>query len=144
MEKKVFEEFHSFLRSKGFKLTGERKVILEEIFSTHDHINAEDLFLELRKKRSNVSRATVYRTLNLLVNSGLVQKISFGEKYAVYEHTFGHARHDHLVCIQCGKIMEFSDPALLKKYKEVAKKELFQPLAFRLQIFGYCRDCSAK
>ena len=142
MEQKVFEEFQSFLKSKGFKLTGERRTILDEIFATHEHINAEDLFLQLRKKKANVSRATVYRTLNLLVTSGLVQRISFGEKFAVYEHVFGHDQHDHLVCIKCGNIIEFSDSSLAKKYQAIADKEAFRPLAFRLQILGYCKKCT--
>lgn len=141
MEKTALQEFHNFLKSKGFKLTGERKIILEEIFSTHRHINAEELFIGLRKKKANVSRATVYRTLNLLVSSGLVQRISFGEKFSVYEHVFGHAHHDHLICIACGAILEFDDEELQDRYREVSKRESFEALAFRLQIFGYCRNC---
>lgn len=141
MEKKAFEEFYAFLKSKGFKLTNGRKIILEKIFATHEHINAEDLFLLLRKRKENISRATVYRTLDLLVKSGLVQKISFGEKYAVYEHVLGHSHHDHLICIRCGTIKEFSDSSMIEKYKTIADANSFKPLAFRLQIFGYCSKC---
>src|SRR5512135_2589743 len=104
MENSIFQ---NFLGKKGLKLTKERLAVLKEVFSFHDHFDPEHLYLRIRDAGSKASRASVYRTLSLLVESGLVEKVTRTEKSNVYEHTFGHAHHDHMICEECGSITEF-------------------------------------
>ena len=90
--------------------TPEREAILGQVFATHEHFEADDLLLRLKKKNIRISRATIYRTLELLVKSRLVRKVTFGENHTHYEHTFGHKHHDHLICVKCGNVLEFTNP----------------------------------
>lgn len=135
------ELFHKFLAEKKMKWTPERKAILEEVFASHDHFEADDLLFRLKKKDIRVSRATIYRTLELLVNSQLVRKVSFGEEHTHYEHTYGHKHHDHLVCLKCGSVLEFSNPTIEEIQERVCTDYDFTPDSHCLQIFGYCTKC---
>ena len=95
------EIFQKFLAEKKLKWTPERRAIIGEVFASHDHFEADDLLFRLKKKDIRVSRATIYRTLELLVDSRLARKVSFGEEHTHYEHTYGHKHHDHLVLYDC-------------------------------------------
>jgi Fur family ferric uptake transcriptional regulator len=142
--KKEKEIFKKYLFGKGLKLTSERELILEEVFSRHDHFDAEDLSQAFRARSENVSRATIYRTLPLLVESGLVQEaLRCGERVC-YEHIYGHKSHGHMICMGCGKIIEFENSELEKIKKKVCKEHDFRPVEFRFGIKGYCRDCQKK
>ncbi|MBN1694581.1 transcriptional repressor [candidate division WOR-3 bacterium] len=142
--KKEKEIFKKYLVGKGLKLTSERELILEEVFSRHDHFDAEALFQAFRARSENVSRATIYRTLPLLVESGLVQEaLRCGERVC-YEHIYGHKSHGHMICIGCGKIIEFENKALEKIRKKVCEEYGFKPVEFRFGIKGYCKDCQKK
>lgn len=137
-EKEIFEKY---LEKRGLKLTSGREKILEEVFLRGDHFDAETLFQALRDKGEGVSRATVYRALPLLVDSGLVQEaMKCGDKVC-YEHIYGHKAHGHLVCVSCGKIIEFRSNRLEKIKNEVCEKYDFIPAEFRFGIKGYCQDC---
>ena len=140
-EKDIFKKY---LVGRGLKYTSERELILEEVFSRHDHFDAEDLFQVFRAKKEDVSRATIYRTLRLLVGSGLVQEaLRCGERIC-YEHIYGHKSHGHMICMGCGKIIEFENNELEKIKKKVCKENDFQPVEFRFGIKGYCKDCQKK
>jgi len=138
MEEKIFREF---LKKKGCKFTRERAAILNEVFSNHGHFDIEGLLFKIRKKEAKASRASVYRTLQLLLECGLVEQVEHVDKHAHYEHTFGHAHHDHLICIKCGKVIQISSERLEKLQEQLCKKENFKCVSHTLELKGYCKKC---
>lgn len=138
METKIFQ---NFLRNKGLKLTKERIAVLKEIFSFHGHFEPENLYLRIRNSGLKASRASVYRTLNLLVESGLVEKVTRTERGNIYEHTFGHEHHDHMICDACGEIIEFYSEDIENLQNEICKKNNFKGVSHTLEIKGYCEKC---
>jgi Fur family ferric uptake transcriptional regulator len=136
-------KFIEFLRNSGQKVTLARRKILEEVYRHHDHFNADDLYLRLQDHKANVSRATVYRTLSLLERCGLVRRLE-GETRSLYEHVLGHPHHDHLICLRCGKILEFNNPRIEAMQLEVCKEFSFKMVTHSQQIYGFCRKCQSK
>ncbi|MCL6472426.1 MAG: transcriptional repressor [Firmicutes bacterium] len=137
-------QFKSYIEARGLYFTPERQCIADEVFSNHEHLDAEELLKILKGKGSKASRATVYRTLDLLVESGLVEKIDLGDGRSVYEHTAGHAHHDHLICIRCGSVQEFEEPLIEQLQDWACEKAAFKPIGHNLNIYGYCKNCSAE
>ncbi|MFV1974191.1 MAG: Fur family transcriptional regulator [Candidatus Scalindua sp.] len=138
----VEKVFRDYVQSKGLKFTPERQAILNHVFECHGHFEAEELLIDMRKSNKRVSKATIYRTLALLVNSGLLREVIFGEKHAHYEHVYGHEHHEHLVCIGCGKIIEFTDERIEKFQEEICIANKFKAESHKFQIMGYCVDCA--
>lgn len=136
--------FEAFLRGKKLKLTGERLVILASIFRRESHFDAETLHAELRSDGGDISRATVYRTLDLLVQSGLVRKNSLGASHANYEAARGDEHHDHLICLNCNKVVEFYRSDLEELQERICVDQGFKLVHHSLQIFGLCPDCKDK
>jgi len=136
--------FETYLRSKKLKLTGERMDILAAIFLKDTHFDAEALHSELKHQGRDISRATVYRTLDLLVQCGLVRKSSLGSSHANYEAAREDEHHDHLICLNCNKVIEFYRPDLERLQEEICQEQGFKPLHHSLQIFGLCVDCIGK
>jgi len=134
-------QFIEYLRRTGQKVTGARRQVLEEVFRHHDHFDAEELYQRLKERRAAVSRATVYRTLILLDQCGLVRKIEIGDNRSRYEHILGHPHHDHLICLSCGRLEEFSHPLIEEMQSQVCQQHSFQMLSHALQIYGFCREC---
>ena len=134
-------QFGKYLRSRGLKFTPQRKLILKKVFTTHDHFEADDLIMAFKKEGRGLSRATVYRTLPLLVESGLIREVQLGENHAHYEHTLGHEHHDHLICVKCGHVVEFCDHSIEMLQNTVCEKHGFQPHSHNLEIKGYCSRC---
>ncbi|MEW6108543.1 MAG: Fur family transcriptional regulator [Nitrospirota bacterium] len=141
METKIFQDF---LGNRGLKLTKERLAVLKEVFSFHGHFDPEQLYFRIRDSGSKASRASVYRTLNLLVESGLVEKVTRTGKGYIYEHTFGHEHHDHMICEKCGKIIEFCSDKIEKLQDEICENKNFQGVSHTLEIKGYCEICRKK
>lgn len=141
LEKEVFKEY---LRNKGLRLTKEREAVLREILSRRGHFDLEELHYGLRKNSLKVSRASVYRTLPLLLESGLIEQVERTDKHAHYERTFGRGHHDHMLCISCGRVIEFYSEALEKLQVKLCKAEFFEGIAHTLEIKGYCRKCKKK
>lgn len=108
----VKEIFTSFLESKSLRKTPERYAILEEIYSMEGHFNVDNLFIGMNNRNYRVSRATVYNTLDLLVECDLVSKHQFGENLAQYEKSYGYKQHDHILMVDSGKVLEFCDPRI--------------------------------
>src|SRR6266480_3929653 len=117
--------FQQFLAQQGLKLTRERTALLREMFSIHYHFEADELLFAMKEKSVKISRATVYRTLELLVKSGMVRRVHLGEDHYHYEHVRGDSHHDHLVCTACGSVIEFNDPELEKRQLEVCARKKF-------------------
>ncbi|MBM4043487.1 MAG: transcriptional repressor [Planctomycetes bacterium] len=136
------ERFEQFLKRRGLKLTAEREAILARAFAKHRHFEAEDLLFEMRQGGSRVSKATIYRTLPLLVKCGLLREVIHGEKHAHYEHVFGHGHHDHMVCVQCGRVIEFSSQELERIQNRLCRRFGFEAESHRMQISGSCAKCS--
>jgi len=139
------KEFKDYLRSQDLKFTRTRRLIFEEIFSEKTvHPNAYEIHRRLKGKGENVSLATIYRTLNLLVKSGLVSEIDFGEDHSHYEPEVSKAAHGHLVCLSCGAVKEFSDEKVQSILKRIGKESRFKTDKFSIQVFGYCERCQKK
>ena len=132
------EIFRRFLRNKELKITRQREILLRRIFEREEHFSAEDL--EDRVKGDGISKATIYRTLQLLVDAGLVNEVALKDDRRMYEHTYGHAPHDHIVCIDCKKVFEFDGAALQKIEAELASGIGFIPVGHRLRIEATCVD----
>ncbi|HEY3298970.1 MAG TPA: transcriptional repressor [Armatimonadota bacterium] len=136
--------FREFLDERDLKFTSERRLILEEAFRIHDHFEADDVELGLRSRGYRVSRASVYRTLPLLVESGLLREVYSAEKHSHYEHVFGHKHHDHLICTSCGRTIEFSDWELEQLQEQICEKHRFDARSHKLEITGICDNCREK
>ena len=137
--------FERFLRTRALKLTPQRKRIFTRVFATHEHFSAETLYGWMRgEEGSRVSRATVYRTLGLLVEGGFLESLDTGRGELLYEHILGHRHHDHLVCIDCGRIEEFSDERIEDFQREAARRKGFTLHYHNLRLFGTCASCTKK
>ena len=140
-EEQIFAEF---LRQRGLKFTRARRQLLRKIFGMHDHFTAEQLMERLKKERVRASKATVYRTLSILLECDLLTCHDFGEGSLYYEHTFGHDHHDHLFCLNCKSIVEFRDDRIEDLQARVAHEAGFTMIAHSLKMYGLCKPCSAK
>ena len=137
------ERFEEFLQSKGKRITQQRRNLIDYVFERHDHFDAEELIINLsgQPKGRKVSRPTVYRTLNELVDAGLLRRMNLGGR-AVYEHDYGYPQHDHLHCTLCDKLIEFQSDDLKRLREAVAGEHSFRVSGHRLIISGICSDCS--
>jgi Fur family ferric uptake transcriptional regulator len=138
------QQFVAFLQEQGAKLTPQRLRIAETVFDTHRHFTAEELYVLVKQREPLVGRVTVYRTLEHLVESGMVEELSIQKGVATYEHVTGHAHHDHLICTHCGKLTELSSQRLEKVKHEEAEAAGWEPLSHSLKVYGLCPDCRKK
>ena len=138
------EKFQEYLATKGMRLTHERALIVDEVFAGHEHFEAEELAsrLSTRDGGRSVSRSTVYRTLNSLVDAGLLRKVARPNDREVYEHDYGYPQHDHLICNRCGSLTEFHNDSISKVLDEVAVNHGFRIDGHRLEVYGLCEKCS--
>ena len=123
------------LKKEGLRFTEQRKSIWDEITSSDDHREAEDIFLALRKKNINVSRATVYRTIDVLVKNNLVRKLDIGDAPSKYENKIDSHHHDHMICLETGDIIEFYNEELENLQDEIAKKHGYKVVRHVHQLF---------
>ncbi len=139
--KSEVRKFQQFIQKQNLLWSTEREIIAEQVFDNHFHFTADELFIQLSQKGNNISRATVYRTLELLEKSSLVSKIQLQSGKHLYEHIFGHQHHDHLICQKCGKMIEFHSTDIEKLQKEISAENDFKMTGHCLKIYGICSDC---
>ena len=130
------EIFRTFLKSKELKVTRQREILLRRIFEREEHFSAETL--EDRVKGDGISKATIYRTLQLLLECGLISEVALVDDRRMFEHTYGHDPHDHIVCVDCEKVFEFDAVAFAEVEKTVAGELGFVPVGHRLRIEATC------
>jgi len=126
---------------RGLKSTRQREVILEEFLGVGSHLSTEELYLRLRSKNPRIGYATVHRTLKLFAECGIAEQRHFGDGQARYEASDLDEHHDHLICISCGKIVEFEDSRIEQLQEEVARQHGFSIERHRLELYGCCESC---
>lgn len=136
--KEVRGIFTSHLEAHQLRKTPERYAILDEIYKRTDHFDAEALFIHMKNQNYRVSRATVYNTLDLLVNCDLIKKHQFGKNLAQYEKSYGFKQHDHLICNDCGKVVEFCDPRIQQIKNMMGEVLKFKVTHHALNLYGNC------
>ena len=141
---KEFGIFRDFLKKKNLKLTDQREEILKMFLKTDKHLSVEDLYHIAKKRDSGIGHATVFRTLKLLCEAGLANRVDLGGKEIRYEHKYGHRHHDHLVCVECGKFIEAVDQDIEKLQDKLCKKFGFLAQHHKMDIFGVCKQCKCK
>ncbi len=132
--------FARFIQEKGLKTTRQRNTIVSVFFNLRGHISVEELLKEVKNVNPRIGYATVYRTLHLLVESGLVEERRFGDGLARYEGHSDVEHHDHMICLECGEIFEFFNPRLEALQEQLAGENNFQIYRHRLELYGACKD----
>lgn len=132
--------FLEFIQSKGLKTTRQRSTIVQVFFRMRGHISVEELLREVKQVNPKIGYATVYRTLHLLVESGLVEERRFGDGLARYEGRSEVEHHDHMICLECGQIFEFYNPRLEALQEKLAEENRFKIYRHRLELYGVCKD----
>lgn len=141
----VDELFDRFLRENRLKHTAQRLKVVKRAFSMPKHFSAEDLYAVLKRERTYVSKATVYRTLKLLVDAHFLDELEIRARESkYYEPVHGREHHDHMICLRCGDIAEFSNEVIEQLQEQAAKERKFHVLSHSLKLFGLCVSCDGK
>ena len=149
-KQEVLELFTGYLELHQHRKTPERYAILDEIYSSKVHFDVDELFLKMKTRNYHVSRATVYNTLDLLVESGLVKRHQFGQNTSHYEQAFGYKQHDHLICNKCKRVFEFCDPRVQQITSTMGGLLKFEVSSHSLHLYanpqtdpqGNCIQCN--
>lgn len=138
------EKFREFLTTKGKRLTHERRTIVDEVYSSHEHFDVEEFVTRLttRKDGSRVSRATIYRTIKYLEEAGLIRKVARTQGREVYEHDYGYPQHGHLICEKCDSLIEFTEESISPILDQIASEHGFRVTGHRLEVYGTCEKCN--
>ena len=140
-EKEIFLEH---IQNAGLRRTSQRDLILEIFLQTEEHLTSEDLYWLTHKQDSSVGHTTVYRTLKLLTEAGLAREVRFGDGKTYYEHHYNHDHHDHMICTECGKVIEFFSAEIEEWQDKMADKFGFKPTHHSLRMWGVCDECQKR
>jgi Fur family transcriptional regulator, ferric uptake regulator len=139
----LLDAFRRYLRERNLPVTAQRELVADVIFTAAGHLSVDDILARLRERGAHVGTATVYRTLDLLAESGMIEQRDFGEGFRRYERMRGGGvqHHEHLICVRCGKVIEFSNERLERMKALIAEEYGFRHHHHRLEIFGTCPEC---
>ena len=132
--------FVKYLKDEGHRITNERLLILDSAVAMKSHFDADELYLKMKKSYIRASRATVYKTLDLMSECGILSKQNFKGDRTRYETKYGRKHHYHIICINCNKIVEFEDPRIEKLQEKICKEYNLKLLDHTLQVFAVCND----
>jgi len=132
----------SYLKDRGQKMTGPRETVLDAFLALERHVTAEELFEEARRLDPGIGQATVFRTIKLLADAGLARAACPDEGARHFEHAYRHEHHDHLVCVECGAMVEFKDEAVEVAQEAIYRAYGFTPSDHKLELLGLCPDCT--
>ena len=141
LDNKLMDNFKTVLRNEGLKITPQRIAVLKEIIKNKDHRESEDIYFAIKSGKTYVSRATVYRTLDILVQNNFVRKLNIGDGKARYESKINSLHHDHLICDTCHTIIELMNPEIEILQENIADKYQFSLKRHVHQLFGVCKAC---
>ena len=130
-----------FMAEHGLKSTRQRSLIVETFFASEGHLSVEELWDKVRGSDARVSVATVYRTMKLLSDSGLAHARNFGDGQTRYEAAVGRHHHDHLICTNCGTIVEFENDRIEAMQDAVARRHGFKVASHKMELYGLCKNC---
>ena len=136
--------FKQALRTESLRLTSQRLAVMEDILASEGHRECDNIFLSLRERGIPVSRATIYRTLDVLEQVGFVRKMDIGDGRFRYENKLAQSHHDHLICLECGRIIEFVDRGIERRQENLSREHDFQLIRHIHLLFGICRECRTK
>ncbi len=144
MQKKASLLLTQYMAGQGLRSTNQRDKIFNVFVGAGRHMSAEELYILVKKSYPRIGYATVYRTLKLLSEAGIAQARHFEDGITRYEHSAPDAHHDHLICNQCGTIIEFENERIEELQRDVARKKRFKVLNHKLELYGLCSSCQEK
>ena len=136
--------FLKHIQQQGLKRTSQRDLILDVFLRTEEHLSSEDLYRLVKKEDPSIGQTTVYRTLKLLSEAGLAREVRFGDGRTHYEHNYKHQHHDHMICTECGKVIEFLSEEIESLQDQMADNFGFKPTHHSLRMWGVCAECQIK
>jgi len=143
-KKSAFQKLTAYLSSQGLRSTKQRDTILHVFIDAGRHLSAEELYMRVRESHPGIGFATVYRTLKLLAEAGLADERRFEDGFTRYEFKDSGNHHDHLICTQCGAILEFENERIEALQQDVARRNHFQVRSHKLELYGLCAACQKK
>ena len=141
LDNEEIDVLEEYISENNLKITKQRRTVLKIFLECKNHVSVEELYNIVLKTEPKIGLATVYRTLALLTKSGLALEMDFGDGQKRYEGSYKSLHHDHMVCTECGKILEFNHPLIEKYQEEVAMQKNFKITSHKLDLFGLCQDC---
>jgi Fur family ferric uptake transcriptional regulator len=143
MKKSAVEQLSGYLAGQGLRSTSQRDAILKTFIEAGQHLSAEELYARVKKTYPGIGYATIYRTLKLLAEAGLVEERRFEVGFTRFEYKSTDAHHDHLICTRCGVIIEFENERIEALQDDVARKKGFKVQSHKLELYGLCAGCSS-